>query len=144
MFNVFSTYLRPLVDAKVIELTEQSKPSQVFNQLRNAYNQGVKGIDYCVRLFVPNAEEDDELFEYIYFNEALRPIIRRTNQHILLRIGVYSYPTLYVNMRIINSMLEKLVHKGQLKKEVFIQMTSSLVKNVNELCGEIATEDLPF
>ena len=144
MFNVFSNYLRPLVDANVIELTERSKPSEVFNQLRIAYNQGAKGIKDCIRLFVPNAEEDDELFEYIYFNEALRPIIHRTNEHILLHIGVYSYPTLYVNMRIINSMMEKLVQKHKLKKDIFIIMTSSLVKNVNELCGEIATEDLPF
>lgn len=144
MFNVFSTYLRPLVDAQMIELTEHSKPSEVFNQLRNAYNQGVKGIEECVRLFVPNAEEDDELFEYIYFNEALRPIIKRTNQHILLKIGVYSYPTLYVNMRIINSMMETLVMKKKLRKDVFIAITTSLVKNVNELCGEIATENLPF
>lgn len=144
LFNVFSNYMQPLVAANIVKLTDKSKPSEVFNQLRIAYNQGVKGIEDCIRLFVPNPEEDEELFEYICFNENLRPIIRRANQHILLHIGVYSYPTLYVNMRIINSMMEKLVLKGKLKKDVFCTITSSLVKNVNELYAEVATEDLPF
>ena len=144
MFNVFSNYLQPLVEAHVIELTDQSKPSEVFNQLRNAYNQGVKGIENCTRLFVPNPEQDDELFEYIHNNESLRQIIKRTNERVLLKIGVYSYPTLYVNIKIINSMMEKVMLRGDLKKDIFIQMASSLSKNVNELCAEITTEDLPF
>jgi len=144
MFNVFSNYLEPLVKANIIELTEQSKPSEVFNQLRIAYNQGVTGIEECIRLFVPNAEDEDDIVDYIMSNEALHPIIKRTNTRVLLNIGVLSPTTLYVNVRIINSMMEVLLRKGKLKKDVFILLSSNLMKNVQKLESEIAVEDLPF
>ena len=87
MFSVFFDYLKPLNEAKIVNLTEQSTPSEIFNQLRIAYNQGVKGIEDCTRLFVLNPEEDEELFEYIHDNYELMRVVRWANRNILLKLG---------------------------------------------------------
>ena len=144
MYHVFSNYLKPLLEAKVVELTEQSKPSEVLNQLRIAYNQGVFGIENCTRLFVPNPEEDDELFEYIHQNIELMKVVRWTNKNITLRINKISYKTLGVHLRIICSMLVKLKEHGEIRNDVFIALHSNLTKNALELHYEISVEELPF
>ena len=144
MFNVFSNYLRPLVDAHVIELTEQSKLSEVFNQLRIAYNQGVKGIEYCIRLFVPNAEDEDELVEYIHQNKELMRVVRWTNKNITVNLSIMSYKTLGVNLRIICSMLAKLKDSKKISEDVYYILHSNLTKNALEIQYLISTEELPF
>lgn len=144
MHNVFSNYLQPLIEAKIVELTEQSKPSEVFDQLRIAYNQGVKGIEDCVRMFVPNAEDEDELFEYIHNNVELMRVVRWTNKNVTLRLTKISYKTVGVHLRIICSMLTKLKEHGELRDDVYFKIHSNLTENVLKAHYEISTEELPF
>lgn len=144
MFNVFSNYLEPLKEAKLIILEERCKPSDVYNQLRNAYNQGVTGIEYCVRLFVPNPEEDEELVEYIHSNRELMRIVRWTNRNILLKLGRINYDTIGVHLRIICSMLTKLKEHNNLPEEIYFKLHSSLTKNVSIAHQEVIYEELPF
>lgn len=144
LFNAFLNYLRPLIDAKVINLTEESKLSEVFNQLRIAYNQGVKGIEYCLRLFIPNPEDEDELFEYIYFNPELMRVVKWTNRNITVNLSTCSYKTLGVHLRIICSMLTKLKESGKIREDVYFKLHSSLTKNALEIQYLISTEGLPF
>lgn len=144
MFSVFFDYLKPLNEAKIVNLTEQSTPSEVFNQLRIAYNQGVKGIEDCTRLFVLNPEEDEELFEYIHDNYELMRVVRWANRNILLKLGKISYKTVGVHLRIICSMLTKLKESGKLRADKYYILHSNLTKNVLNLHYEISTEELPF
>ena len=144
MYNVFSKYLEPLVEAHIVNLTEESKPSEVFNQLRIAYNQGVKGIEYCIRLFVPNAEEEDELVEYIHQNVELMRVIRWANRNITVRLTKISYETLGVHLRILCSMLTKLKENGILRDDIYYILHSNLTKNALKAHFEISVEELPF
>lgn len=145
MYNVFSKYLEPLKQAHIVVLTEQSKPSEVFNSLRKAYYYyGIKGIEDCIRLFVSNPEEEDELAEYIYFNEDLMKVVRWANRNITANITKITYTTLGVQLRIICSMLIKLKDSGKLKESVYFTIHSNLTKNVLKVYEEVTLEDLPF
>lgn len=144
MVSVFSNYLRPLVDANVITLTGNEKPSEVFAQLRIAYNQGVKGIEYCTRLFCPNCEVDDEVFECIHNNAELMTVVRWTNRNITVRLHMISYKTLGVSLRIIDSMLIKLKTTGKLRERDYYELHRNLTTNASYLHGQITLEDLPF
>ena len=144
MFSVFFDYLKPLNEAKIVNLTEQDKLSTLFNQLRIAYNQGVKGLEECTRLFVLNPEQDEEMFEYIHSNYELMRVVRWTNRNILVKLGKISYKTLGVHLRIICSMLTKLKEHGDLREDVYYTLHSNLTKNVLDLHYKINTEDLPF
>lgn len=144
MVNVFFNYLRPLIDANVITLTEQCKPSEVFSQLRIAYNQGVKGIEYCTRMFVSNPEEDEEVFEYIHQNYELMRVVRWANRNITANLATLSYKTLGVHLRIICSMLIKLKEQNKISDEMYFKLHSSLTKNALQAHYEISVESLPF
>lgn len=144
MFSVFFDYLSPLNEAKIVDLTECNKPSKIFNQLRIAYNQGVKGIEYCTRLFILNPTEDEELFEYIHQNTELTKVVRWTNRNILVNLGKSSYKTLGVHLRIICSMLTRLKETNKISEDVYFKLHSNLTKNVLDLHYKISTEDLPF
>lgn len=144
MFNVFSNYLNPLKEAKIVELTEHPKPSEVYNQLRIAYNQGVKGIENCIRLFVPFPERDEELAEYIQSNVELMRVVRWTNRNVLLNLGKSSYQTLGVHVRIVGSMMIKLKESGKLREDVFYDLHTQFTGNVLAAHYEVSTEDLPF
>lgn len=143
MFNVFSNYLSPLIEAKLIILKEQTM-QELFDQLCIAYNQGIKGIEQCIRLFVPNPEQDEELAEYIYSNSELMRIIKWTNQHILVRISKTEQTTIGVHLRIICSMLVKLKERKLITEEKYSILHSNLTKNVWDIYFGIINEQLPF
>lgn len=144
MFEVISNYLQPLNEAGIVNLTEESKPSEVYDQLRLAYKQGITGIDNCVRLFVPNIEEDEELVEYIKSNKELMRVINWTNRNILLKLGKVQYKTMGVHLRIVGSMLLKLKDSGKIREDVYFYIHPILTGNVLKAHYQIATEDLPF
>lgn len=144
MFNVFSNYLTPLKEAKIVELTEENKPSEIFNQLRIAYNQGVKGIEYCTRFFLSNSEEDEELFEYIHQNHKLMDVVRWTNRNITTNLVTADYRSIHVYLRIACSMLVNLKETGKLREEMYFKLHSNLAQNVLNAISEVYTEDLPF
>lgn len=136
MNSVFSDY-EPIM----ANCTQETKPSEIYNQLRIAYNQGVKGILDCTRIFIPyyEQEECDILYE-IWRNPALRAIVRWINQKIVLELGVAKYQTINVRLRIATGMINNL----NLSKNLAINIHSHLVKNIQREMGLINTEDLPF
>lgn len=144
MFNVFSNYLQPLSEANIVNLTGYPKPSEVYDQLRIAYNQGAKGIENCIRLFVPNPEEDEDLVEYIKSNVELMKVVRWANRNILLKMNKSSYKTIGVHVRIAESMMVMLKESGKLREDVYYTLHSNFTGNVLKAHYQVATEDLPF
>lgn len=136
MNSVFSDY-EPIM----ANCTQETKPSEIYNQLRIAYNQGAKGILDCARIFIPyyEQEECDILYE-IWRNPALRAIVRWINQKIVLELGIAKYQTINVRLRIATGMINNL----NLSKNLAISIHSHLVKNIQREMGLINTEDLPF
>lgn len=139
MNSIFSNYLTPLgVD------TEGMKPSDVYNQLRIAYNQGVEGILLNTRMFCLESDKDDELLYEIWRNKDLSNIVVWINKKITLTLGLSDYRTIGVRLRIATGMLNKLVAEGKLSKDFCIRMHDNFVKTINSEISAINTEDLPF
>lgn len=141
MYSVFSNYLEPLG----VTICEETKPSEIYNQLRIAYNQGVKGILESTRLVTSGREDEDyEIINAVWSNEDLHKIIQWINQKITLIIGIADYRTIDVRMRIATNMMDKLVDNGSLSSTLSVVMFGNLISNVRKELGIINTEDLPF
>ena len=141
MYSVFSNYLEPLG----VTICEETKPSEVYNQLRIAYNQGVKGILESTRLVTSGREDEDyEIINAVWSNEDLHKIIQWINQKITLIIGIADYRTIDVRIRIATNMMDKLVDNGSLSSTLSVVMFGNLISNVRQELGIISTEDLPF
>lgn len=144
MFSVFSDYLAPIYGANAFGLKPVEKPNKIYDQLRIAYNRGVTGIEYCTRLFVPNLVSGEELVDLIHSNIELTRIVRWVNRKILLCIGIQTYETIAVRLRIATCMLFKLVDSNKLKKDDATLLHLNLTHSVHLACYQVATEDLPF
>ena len=141
MYSVFSNYLEPLG----VTICEETKPSEIYNQLRIAYNQGVKGILESTRLVTSGREDEDyEIINAVWSNEDLHKIIQWINRNITLIIGIADYRTIDVRMRIATNMMDKLVDNGSLSSTLSVVMFGNLISNVRQELGIINTEDLPF
>lgn len=141
MYNVFSDYLEPLG----VTICEETKPSEVYNQLRIAYNQGVEGILESTRLVTSGREDEDyKIINAVWSNKELHNIIRWINQKITLIMGIADYRTIDVRMRIAINMMDKLVSSGDIDKRLNLIMFGNLISNVRQELGLINTEDLPF
>lgn len=141
MYSVFSNYLEPLG----VTICEETKPSEIYNQLRIAYNQGVKGILESTRLVTSGREDEDyEIINAVWSNEDLHKIIQWINRKITLIIGIADYRTIDVRMRIATNMMDKLVDSGSLSSTLSVVMFGNLISNVRQELGIINTEDLPF
>lgn len=141
MYSVFSNYLEPLG----VTICEETKPSEIYNQLRIAYNQGVKGILESTRLVTSGREDEDyEIINAVWSNEDLHKIIQWINQKITLIIGIADYRTIDVRMRIATNMMDKLVDNGSLSSTLSVVMFGNLISNVRQELGIINIENLPF
>jgi hypothetical protein len=141
MYNVFSDYLEPLG----VTICEETKPSEVYNQLRIAYNQGVEGILESTRLVTSGREDEDyKIINAVWSNKELHNIIRWINRKITLIMGIADYRTIDVRMRIAVNMMDKLVSSGDIDKRLNLIMFGNLISNVRQELGLINTEDLPF
>jgi hypothetical protein len=141
MYNVFSDYLEPLG----VTICEETKPSEVYNQLRIAYNQGVEGILESTRLVTSGREDEDyKIINAVWSNKELHNIIRWINRKITLIMGIADYRTIDVRMRIAVNMMDKLVLSGDIDKRLNLIMFGNLISNVRQELGLINTEDLPF
>ena len=80
MCSIFSKYLTPIgVD------DENQKPSVIYDHLRIAYNQGVKGIVENTKVFsLCDNEVDDEILYEIWRNDDLHNILVWVNKKIVL------------------------------------------------------------
>ena len=145
MYSVFSNYLKPLYEARIV-LEVPKKPSEVYNQLRNIYNQGVKGIIDCERIIAldKNGEVDYDLIYTIWQNESLTNFLRWINRNIVLGLGIDSYKTTAVKLRIATGMLNKLVDANVIKPKCANIIHDRLIFNVESERILLINEDLPF
>ena len=102
MISVFSPFVNGLLKPKNVVLTEKLKAGEVYNQLRNIYNQGAKVIEDSTILVVPSNEDEDRsaIIYAICTNADLRETVRWINRRITLCIGKETYVTLEVRRRI--------------------------------------------
>ena len=140
MISVYSHYLEPLG----VDCTNK-KPSEVYDSLRNIYNQGVTTILDNARVFVMNDDEvDDEVLYEIWRNESLLDLLRWVNKKIVLTLGVADYRTIGVRMRIATGMLNKLVYEKKVSIKIGACIHNNFVTTINREISAISTEDLPF
>lgn len=140
MFSIFSDYLEPLG----VKNCKETKPSEVYNQLRIAYNQGAKGIVENARILsLGTADESDILYE-IWRNPRLHDILVWINKKIILELGQLDYRAIDVRIRIATNMLNKLENEGYISKNFNIDVHDRFIMNVERERSAINTEDLPF
>ncbi len=140
MCSIFSKYLTPIgVD------DENQKPSIIYDHLRIAYNQGVRGIVENAKVFsLCDNEVDDEILYEIWRNDDLHSILVWVNKKIVLLLGLADYRTIGVRMRIATGLLNKLVYDGRLSAKLSSRIHHNFVTTINGELSEINTEDLPF
>ena len=141
MISIFSDY-EPIIG----EDCEEIKPSKIYDQLRNAYNQGAIGILENARLVsLGTADECDyDIIYEIWRNSRLHDIIVWINKKITLEIGKLDYRAIDVRLRIATNMLNKLVNEGFLSRDLNMRIHYMLVTNVRQEMSAINVEDLPF
>ena len=140
MCSIFSKYLTPIgVD------DENQKPSIIYDHLRIAYNQGVRGIVENTKVFsLCDNEVDDEILYEIWRNDDLHNILVWVNKKIVLLLGLADYRTIGVRMRIATGLLNKLVYDGRLSAKLSSKIHHNFVTTINGELSAINTEDLPF
>lgn len=143
MISVYSNYLDPLINAGIVNLTENPKFSEVYDQLRNAYNQGVKGILNNTRMISPIAGSED-YYCIIWQHERCIKWLQWVNEKITLCIGKEDYRTLSVRLRIATAMLNNLVNDHLIKTTDAIDMHLNLAENLEREVISLVNEDLPF
>ena len=134
MYSIFSDY-EPIMGKKC----EETKPSEIYNRLRNIYNQGVKGILTNTRMFLGTADECDILYK-IWQIPELQKVCEWAMKKIVLELGKATYETIDVRMRIFSNMLDKIPISSSLR----IQLQTTFVQNVRREMSNINVENLPF
>ena len=147
--SVYSNYLRPYIEAGILQDVDQTKPSEVYAQLSIAYNQGSPGVQNCTRWYVPYYEQDSDNFDYdllyyIWSNKDLFDLIRWLNEKLIPEFATMSYQTIAVRTRIFTSKLNKLVDNNIVDKEMAIRIHLNLVETLEKEKYLIVNEELPF
>ena len=90
-------------------------------------------------------EEDNyDIIEEVWRNSHLQFIVRWINRKITLCIGIETYRTLGVRVRIATSMINKLVNEGYLSKRMSMRIHYYLCENVRNESSLVTNEELPF
>lgn len=146
MISVFSPFVNGLLKPKNVVLTEKLKAGEVYDQLRNIYNQGAKVIEDSTILVVPSNEDEDRsaIIYAICTNADLRETVRWINRRITLCIGKETYVTLEIRRRIAMNMLYKLVQEGKADADIVCKMHSYLYENLQNEISLVLDDDLPF
>lgn len=146
MISVFSPFVNGLLKPKNVVLTEKLKAGEVYDQLRNIYNQGAKVIEDSTILVVPSNEDEDRsaIIYAICINADLRETVRWINRRITLCIGKETYVTLEIRRRIAMNMLYKLVQEGKADADIVCKMHSYLYENLQNEVNLVLDDDLPF
>jgi hypothetical protein len=137
--SVFSNY-SPLPGVKLVNM----KPTDVYDKLRSIYNQGAEYLLNNVEMFAQHDETDDDVIYEICINPDLRRIVRWVNKTIVLQLGIITYETIGVRLRIATGMLNKLIYEGRIPKKTGMLIHLTLVSNLNREISAITTQDLPF
>lgn len=143
MISVYSNYLDPLINAGIVNLTKNPKFSEVYDQLRNAYNQGVKGILNNTRMISSIAGSED-YYCIIWQHERCVKWLQWVNEKVTLCIGKEDYRTLSVRLRIATAMLNNLVNDHLIKTTDAIDIHLNLAENLERETISLVNEDLPF
>ena len=150
MFSLFSNYLNPYIDEGLLQDLDQSKPSNVYELLRIAYNQGASGVIHTTKFFVPYYDGQDpddydyDLLYYIYSNKFLQELIEWFNSKIIPEFIGMSYQTISVRIRIFTSKLNTLVRNGNVDKEMAIRMHLNMTETLQKENYLLINEELPF
>ncbi len=148
--SVFSNFLNPYIEAGLLPDVDQTKASNVYEQLSIAYNQGSVGVANAMRWFVPYYEEqdlddfDEQLLYDIWSNKHLQDLIQWFNSKTIPEFTTMSYETLNVRIRIFCSKLNKLVEEGLVCKETAIKIHLNLVDTIQNEHNLLVNEGLPF
>ena len=134
MYSIFSDY-EPIMGKNC----EETKPSKIYDRLRNVYNQGGEGVLSNTRMFLGTADECDILYK-IWENSDLQRVCKWAMKKIVLEIGKATYETIDVRLRIFSNMLDKVPISNLLR----IQLQTTFVQNVRWEMSNINVEDLPF
>lgn len=142
MISVFSNYLEPLREAGLICLTDDPKSSEIYNQMRIAYNQGVEGIIDTTRMIAPISDDEDnyDIIDEVWSNKELQDWLRWVNKNITLQLGVANYKTLGVLLRNATSRLDKM----DLPFRIGCKIHYYLCNNTWNEHNNLVNQDLPF
>lgn len=142
MISVFSNYLEPLREAGLICLTDDPKSSEIYNQMRIAYNQGVEGIIDTTRMIAPISDDEDnyDIIDEVWSNKELQDWLRWVNKNITLQLGVANYKTLGVLLRNATSRLDKM----DLPFRIGCKIHYYLCNNTWNEHHNLINQDLPF
>lgn len=142
MISVFSNYLEPLREACLICLPDDPKPSEIYAALRIAYNQGSVGVMYTTRMIAPISDDEDnyDIIEEVWRNKELQEWLEWVNRKITLCIGVESYQTLGVRLRIATTKLDKMNLPFRIGAKIHYYLCNNTL-NEHRL---VINEDLPF
>ena len=142
MISVFSNYLEPLREAGLICLKDDSKPSEIYDQMRIAYNQGVEGIENTTRMIAPISDDEDnyDIIYEVWSNKELQDWLRWVNKNITLQLGIASYKTLGVILRNATSRLDKM----DLPFRIGLKIHYYLCNNTWNEHRNLVNQDLPF
>ena len=148
--SVLSNYLKPYIEEGLLPEVDQTKASEVYDQLSIAYNQGSEGVMRTTRFFVPFYEEQDpdefdyELLDVIWSNQKLQDIITWFNSKIIPEMRSISYRTIDVRVRIAINKIFKLVDEGELDRKSAIKLHMNLAATIRNEVFMLVNEDLPF
>lgn len=144
--SVFTNYLRPYVESGLLPEVDQSKPSEIYAQLRIAYNQGSVGVLNTTRMVAPfaNDEDDYDIIDAIWNSKELQRWLRWVNTNITLELGIKNYIRFGVCIRILTSWLNKIVESGEVSASIAARMHDHLCNNTWNENNLIVNEDLPF
>lgn len=142
MISVFSNYLEPLREAGLICLTDDPKSSEIYNQMRITYNQGVEGIIDTTRMIAPISDDEDnyDIIDEVWSNKELQDWLRWVNKNITLQLGVANYKTLGVLLRNATSRLDKM----DLPFRIGCKIHYYLCNNTWNEHHNLINQDLPF
>ena len=142
MISVFSNYLEPLREAGLICLTDDPKSSEIYNQMRIAYNQGVEGIIDTTRMIAPISDDEDnyDIIDEVWSNKELQDWLRWVNKNITLQLGVANYKTLGVLLRNATSRLDKM----DLPFRIGCKIHYYLCNNTWNEHHNLINQDLPY
>lgn len=142
MQSVFTNYLSPYHEAGL--LPEVKKFSEVYDQLRIAYNQGASVIN-TTRMITSFIDDEDSYDIYYAVQQPLAKYwLNWVNRKITLQIGIQSYQTLGVRLRIATSMLNNLVDKDIISVRIAAKIHANLCENVWNENSLVIGENLPF
>ena len=146
MMSVFTNYLRPYYEKGLLPEVDQSDVSNIYDQLRIAYNQGSIGVLNTTRMIAPfaNDEDDYDIIDAVWNSKELQKWLQWVNTVITLEIGVQSYLTLGVRLRIAATWLTKIVNDDAIPIPIGARIHNNLCDNTWNEHRMIINAGLPF